>query len=132
MTEKPGDTMTETRLEATNGQGISFLTGLISGALIGTGIAILFAPQASAALRRLRRQVADTAATAGDAAGERYRQASAQVSDAVDHLHEKGRGAYGSVLGAVARGAQDVKDHATDARIELVRSAPKPSGRHSS
>jgi hypothetical protein len=68
----------------------------------------------------------------GDAAAERYRQASTQVSDAVDDLHEKGRGAYGKVLSAVARGAQDVKDHATDAQIELDRSAPKASGRHSS
>ena len=135
MTEKQRDTMTEQRLEATNGHGgqsVSFLKGLFAGALIGTGAGIRFAPQAYAALRNLRRQLTDTAANVGDAAAERYRQASTQVSDAVDDLHEKGRGAYGKVLSAVARGAQDVKDHATDAQIELDRSAPKASGRHSS
>jgi len=127
--------MTEKRLEATNdhgGQGASFLKDLFAGALVGTAAGILFAPQAVAALRSLRRQLTDTAANIGDAAAERYQQASTQVSDAVDDLHEKGRGAYGKVLSAVVRGAQDVKNHATEAQTELDRSAPKASARHSS
>jgi gas vesicle protein len=127
--------MTEKRLEATNdhgGQAASFLKGLFAGALVGTAAGILFAPQAVAALRSLRRQLTDTAANIGDAAAERYQQASTQVSDAVDDLHEKGRGAYGKVLSAVVRGAQDVKNHATEAQTELDRSAPNASARHSS
>jgi gas vesicle protein len=131
MTEKRYDTMTGQPLEATNGQG-SFVKGLCAGALVGTAAGIFFAPQASAALRSLRRQLTDTAANVGDAAAARYRQASTQVSDAVDDLHEKGRGAYGQVLSVVARGAQDVKDHATDAKAELDRSASKAAGRQSS
>jgi hypothetical protein len=80
-------------------------------------------------LRNLRRQVTDTAANVGDAA-ERYRQASTQVTDAVGDLREKGQGAYGKVLSTVARGAQDVKDHATEAHIELDRGESKASGGH--
>lgn len=135
MTEKRRETMTEERLEATNGhgdQGVSFLRGLFAGALVGTAAGILFAPQAYAALRSFRRQLTDTAENIGDAAAERYRQTSAQVSDAVDDLHEKGRGAYGKVLSAVVRGAQDVESHATEAQAELRRSAPKASARRSS
>lgn len=130
MTEKRYETMTDNRLEATHGQGVSFLKGLFAGALVGTAAGVLFAPQAYAALRNLRRQVTDAAANIGDAAAERYQQASAQVSNAVDDLHEKGRGAYGKVLVAVARGAEEVKNHATEAQTELDR--PKASARHSS
>jgi len=135
MNEQRYDTMTEKRLAATNGHGgqsVSFLTGLFTGAFVGAAAGILFAPHAYAALRSLRRQVTDTVASVGDTAAEGYRQASTQVSDAVDDLQEKGRGAYGKVLTAVARGAQDVKDYATDAKTELDRSASKASGRHSS
>lgn len=133
MTEKRRETIPEKRHgaatdaqhEAANGHSISFLKGAFVGTLVGTAVGILFAPHAHAALRSLRRQLTDTAADIGDAAADRYREAGAQVSDAVDDLHEQGREAYGKVLSAVGRGAQDVEHHATETRTELNRGAPK-------
>ena len=135
MTEERHDTVAEERREATNGHschGVSFLKGLFAGALVGTAAGILVAPRAQATLRALRRQVTEAAATIGDAAVDGYRQAGAQVSDAVDDLHDKGREAYGKVLRAVVHGAQEVKTLATEAGTERHRPAPKASARRSS
>jgi gas vesicle protein len=122
--------MNETRHEDTNEPRLGafdnrsrFLQGLVGGALIGTAAGLLFAPQINAALQSFRRQVRDTAAGASYAAGEKYREATTRVGDAVDDLQQKGRAVYGKALTAVVRGAEDVKERATEARSELDQSA---------
>ncbi len=117
--------------EAAAGHRSRFLTGLVGGALIGTAAGVLFAPQINAALRNIRRQLTDTAAGASDAAAEKYREATTRVGDAVDDLQQKGRAVYGKALSAVVRGAEDVKERATEARSELDQSAA-PAARRSS
>ena len=126
---------TEPRLEAAAGHSSGFLKGLVGGALIGTAAGVLFAPQINAALRNIRRQLTDTAAGASDAAAEKYREATTRVGDAVDDLQQKGRAVYGKALSAVVRGAEDVKERATEARSELeskrrpLRRAARHEGR---
>ena len=130
--------MNETRQEDTNeprveaaGNRSRFLKGLFSGVLIGTTAGVLFAPQINAALRNIRRQLTDTAAGARDAAAEKYREATTRVGDAVDDLQQKGRGVYGKALSAVVRGAEDIKERATEAQTELDQS-PAYAARRSS
>lgn len=123
MNDTRHENTTEPRLEAAAGHSSGFLMGLVGGALIGTAAGVLFAPQITAALRNTRRQLLDSAAEASDAAAEHYREATTRVADAVDDLQHKGRGVYAKALTAVVRGAEDVKERATEARTELDRRA---------
>jgi gas vesicle protein len=99
------------------------MTGLVGGALLGTAAGVLFAPQIYAALKQVRRELADCMSGAGDSATGAYRDAAARAGDAVDDLQDKGRGAYGKVLSVIIRGAEDVEGKATDALDELEQSA---------
>lgn len=132
---RTGDHMTRNTHDTTNGhdgQSLTFLKGLLSGALIGAAAGILLAPRAHAALHGLWGQVTDSAASLGKAATDRYRRASTQVGDAVQDLHDKGRGAYGKALTAVAAGAHQVEEYAVDAKTVLDRHAAEQSRRQSS
>jgi gas vesicle protein len=62
------------------GSGPAFFTGLFAGAVIGTGLGLLFAPRKGS---ELRGQVAESAANVGRT-----------VSKTVDDLTESGREAY--------------------------------------
>ena len=123
MTETRHENTTEPRLEATNGQSGGFLIGLFGGALIGTAAGVLFAPQINAAVRNIRRELTDAATGVGDAAAARYRAATTRAGDAVDDLQQKGREVYLNTLSAVARGAEDVNERATEAEIDLNQTA---------
>jgi gas vesicle protein len=131
MDETRHEEIAEPRLEAAAGHGSRFLAGLVGGALIGTAAGVLFAPQINAALRNIRRQLTDAAAGASDTAAKKYRGATTRVADAVDDLQEKGRALYGNALTTVVRGAEDVKERATEARSELDQSAAYAARRSS-
>ncbi len=85
--------MTETR------HGQRFLTGLFGGALVGTAVGVLFAPQVYAAWRSLQQQLTDVAADAGGVATEKYRDAAAKAG-----------GLYDKALSVVVRGAEAVEE----------------------
>jgi gas vesicle protein len=123
MNETRREHTSEPRLAAAAGDSSRFLKGLFGGALIGTVAGVLLAPQIHAALRNIRRQLRDMAAGAGDAAADKYRQATTSIGDAVDDLQQKGRAVYGKALSAVVRDAEDVKEPATEAQAELDQSA---------
>jgi len=131
MTETRHENTTEPRLEAATGHSGGFLKGLFGGALVGTAAGVLFAPQIHAALRNVRRQLTDATADAGDAAAERYREVKTRVGDAVDDLQQKGRGVYGKALTAVVRGAEEIKERATEAQDELDHSDARAARRAS-
>jgi gas vesicle protein len=131
MNETRQENTTEPRQAAAGHSSGFLLKGLVGGALIGTAAGVLFAPQISAALRNIRRQLTDTAAGTSDAAAAKYREATTRVGDAVDDLQQKGRAVYGKALSAVVRGAEDVKERATEARSELDQCAA-PAARRSS
>jgi gas vesicle protein len=125
------DKTTESRPEAATGTTGGFLIGLVGGALIGTAVGVLFAPQINAAARNVRRQLRDAAADASDAAAKQYQEATTRVGDAVDDLQQRGRGIYGKALSAVVRGAEDVKERATEAQIDLDQSTAHAARRPS-
>jgi hypothetical protein len=73
----------------------------------------------------------DSVAGAGDAATGAYREATSRARSAVDDLEARGRGAYGKALSAVARGAEDVAERATQARANLDETTPNTTPRSS-
>ena len=105
MTDTRHEQMTMLPPEAAGGHRGSLLRGLVGGALIGTAAGVLLAPRIYAALRTVRRQVTDAAVGAGDAV--------------VDDLRQTGRGVYGKALSIIIRGAEDVRERATEAQAEL-------------
>ena len=70
-------------------KGAAFFTGLCAGAVIGTGVTLLFAPRAGS---ELRGQIASSAASI-----------SKVVSETADGVTARGREAYDGVRGVVAR-----------------------------
>ena len=103
-----------------------FLFGLVTGAALGAGLAMYFAPKIGS---EIRKRVAASAKDLGDTASEYYEQVSTRVADAAEELTSRGqkvrdaagdvvaRGAHEVARGAheVARGAQEVErfaDHA--------------------
>ena len=63
------------------GQVFNFLTGLVLGAFIGAGAALLSAPQSG---RRTRRKIKRVASGARDNAGDRWDALADDVKDRVD------------------------------------------------
>jgi gas vesicle protein len=131
MNETRTEDTTEPQLAAAAGDSSRFLTGLFGGALIGTVAGVLLAPQIHAALRTIRRQLRETAGGTSDVAADKYREATTRVGDAVDDLQQKARAVYGKALSAVVRGAEDVKERATEAQTELDQSAADAARRSS-
>ena len=85
---------------------------LLTGALVGAGLAIWLAPRG---VSELRERVTDSARRIGRRASERYEQAGSRVSEAVDDLARKGNDVRDGVAGAVARSAHEVEKYATAA-----------------
>ena len=123
MTDTRHENTAQRRPRAAGDHGASFLKGLFGGALLGTVVGVFFATEIRAALRNVRRQAADAAVGASDAATDTYQHAATRVGDAIVDLQQKGRGAYGKALSAVVRGAEDIKERATEARTGLDQEA---------
>lgn len=101
-----------------------FLTGLMVGGAVATGLALLLAPKAAAEMRARADQSARDLATA---ASERYQDVRLRVSDAVDGLTRKGQGVRDVVCDHMVAGAKgvemaakDVERLATDAKTQNV------------
>ena len=94
-----------------------FLIGIITGGVIGAGLALYFAPRAAA---ELRKRMSGWARNLGDAAKEQHQRASAHVSDAVDEITRKGQTVRDQVADTAVRGAREV---------ELFASTAKPDRR---
>ena len=74
--------------------GLTFMTGLFAGALIGTGIGLLFAPRKGS---ELREQLSDAATSVGKT-----------VSKTADDFVEKGRTAYDRARDVASRAGDEI------------------------
>ena len=83
-----------------------FVIGLLTGTVVGAGLAVWFAPRLAA---ELRERVADSARTLSKDASDRYEKASTRVGEAVDEITRKGQGVRDGVADAVVRGAHEVE-----------------------
>ena len=101
-----------------------FVIGLLTGAVVGAGLALWFAPEAAS---ELRRRLTDSAKGLGRRASDQYQQASSRVGDAVDDLTRKGRGVRDNIADAVARGAHQVERYAAAVKADPDRKTVKRS-----
>jgi gas vesicle protein len=92
-----------------------FVMGLVTGAFVGAGLAILLAPRAAA---ELRDRVTDSATRLGKRAAEQYRDASSRIVDAAGEFARKGNGLRDDVADTVARTAHEVERMAMAARSD--------------
>ena len=87
-----------------------FLLGLMTGSVIGAGLAIWFAPRLAS---ELRQRVTESATDFGNAASRRYQDVTARVNDVADRVTD-------AVDTATTR-AQAVRDDAADAVVRGAR-----------
>jgi gas vesicle protein len=92
-----------------------FVIGLFTGAFVGAGLAMWFAPRLAS---ELRGRVIDSASRLGKRASARYREASARVGEVVDDMTQRGQDVRDDVADAVARGAHEVERYATAAKTD--------------
>jgi len=92
-------------------QGGGFILGLLAGAVIGTGLGLLFAPKAGSALR------SDLSSSASDLAASASRQYK-RASDAASQYAEKGREMYTKGRDAMNRGMREGYEANTASEID--------------
>lgn len=110
-----------------------FMLGLITGAAIGAGVALLFAPREGA---RIRQDISENAQRVGRRLSENYgevagtvRESARRVMDQAGDLIERGRGAYQEAADEVRHGVADATRTAEDAAREAsYRPASGTSG----
>jgi gas vesicle protein len=90
-------------------RGHGFAIGLLTGTCVGAGLMMWLAPRMASEL------------------GQRYRQASTRVGDAVDALTRNGEDVRDEIADAVGRGAREVQRYATAAKTARVTEARKHS-----
>ena len=96
-------------------RGYGFLFGLMTGTVVGAGLAIWLAPRVASELRnRLTESLDDVRNRASD----QFQQARARVGETVDEITRKGQGVRDDVAEAVARGAREVERYATVVQTE--------------
>jgi gas vesicle protein len=82
--------------------GGSFVLGLVTGAAIGVGLGMLFAPKAGS---ELRDQLSEQAGNLANQASEGYKRAAESASEWAD----RGRDMYGKAREAVSKGANEAE-----------------------
>jgi gas vesicle protein len=99
--------MMTTRADGSGHNG--FLFGLITGGVIGAGLAIALAPRLAS---ELRQRATSASADLGHAAAERYQEVSSRVAGAVDSVTVRGQGIRDGVADAIGRSAHEVEQFA--------------------
>ena len=92
--------------ETDNHRDYRFLTGLVMGTVVGTGLTILLIPKAAS---ELGHRMTSSARALRKRTSKRYELASSRVGDAVEDLAKKGQSVRNEVADAVARGAHEVE-----------------------
>lgn len=104
-----------------------FMIGLLTGTLIGAGLAVWLVPRSSS---ELRHRMGDSARRLGQRASDQYQKTSARAGEALDEFTRKGRGVRDRVAEAVARGAQEVERFATAAQTDpAAEAAERPAAK---
>ncbi len=90
----------------------SFMCGLMTGALLGAGLAMLFAPRRGS---ELRSQLSDAATTLANSASRTYRQASDTATEWAERGREVGGQAVRKARQAVKKGAEEAERYVKEA-----------------
>ena len=92
-----------------NGGSNLFLFGLITGGVIGAGLAIAFAPRLAS---ELRQRAMASATDLSNAASQGYQEVSTRIVGVVDGVAARGQAVRDGVADAVGRGAREVEQFA--------------------
>ncbi len=102
-----------------NNEGGMFVMGLLTGAALGVGLGMLFAPKAGS---ELRNQFSKRAGALANQARQGYRKATENMGelaekgkDAAGEWADRGKDMYGKAGEAVARGADEAQQYVRDA-----------------
>jgi gas vesicle protein len=89
--------------------GVGFAAGVITGAIVGAGVALLLAPRSGA---ELRDEVGESWRTLRDAVGRRYRDLADRAGVDLDNIQEK----IDQAADAIESSASQVVEAAANAR----------------
>jgi gas vesicle protein len=102
-----------------NQGGGNFVMGLLTGAVLGAGLAMLFAPKAGS---ELRNRLSEQAGALANQAQQSYRkvtenagQLAEKGKDAAGEWAERGKDMYGKAREAASRGAEEAQKDVRDA-----------------
>jgi gas vesicle protein len=87
-------------------EGRGFAIGLLTGTVVGAGLALWFAPRLAA---ELRERVTDSAKQLGQRVSDRYEQVSTRIANVASEVTRQGQDARDSVADAIAGGAHEVE-----------------------
>jgi gas vesicle protein len=96
--------------ESQNHRDRGFIIGLVTGTVVGAGLAMWFAPRMAG---EIRERLTASARELNDRAAGHYQEASARVRETVDDLTKRSRVVRNGVADAVARSAHEVERMAT-------------------
>jgi gas vesicle protein len=115
------------RFENEGSGGGSFMVGLLTGTVLGAGLAMLFAPKTGSDLRN---QISEQAGNLANSASEGYRRA----SEAAGEWAGRGRDMYDKTRDAVARGADEAQRYVRETanNLTVAGSPSTPSARGNS
>lgn len=74
--------------------GVGFATGILTGAMVGAGLALLFAPKAGSALRE---DIRESAGSLRDAIARQYREIADRAGVEIDNLQDRAEQAAASI-----------------------------------
>jgi len=95
-----------------------FLIGLVTGGIVGAGLAFALAPRVAKELARARAAVDDVSRVVSDG----YRDTGARIAEVVDGVTAKGQAVRDDAADAVARGARQVEEFAMASKTSPRRS----------
>src|SRR5258708_2285838 len=103
------------RFENESSGGGSFMVGLLTGTVLGAGLAMLFAPKTGSDLRN---QISEQAGNFANSASEGYRRA----SETAGEWAGRGREMYDKTRDAVSRGADEAQRYVREAASNISAS----------
>lgn len=95
-----------------------FAIGMLTGTVVGAGLAMWLAPRAAL---ELRERVTDSARSLGKRIGQQHRQASASVGETAEVLTRRRHTVRDNIAEAVAQHAHEVEAYATASKSGEVR-----------
>jgi gas vesicle protein len=106
--------------------GPGFVFGLVTGAALGAGLMLYFAPKMGA---EIRRRAAGAAKDLGETASKYRDEVGTRVGDAVEELTSRGQKVRDAAADIVARGAHEVAGGAREVE-RFANAAAKAVGKH--
>ena len=109
------------RFENEGSTGGTFMIGLLTGTVLGAGLAMLFAPKVGS---ELRHQISEQAGNWANSASDGYRRASEVAGDWAG----RGRDFYDRTRDAVARGTDEAQRYVRDTASNFGVGGPSSTG----